>query len=99
MIHAAVVVAALLTLIPFLAAAFFPSYLSGVSRTWPTWVRLVQPAVLCVPYLLVAGSTGTFHWDWLALYGLVPVVVALLLWQAGRGDPERRGDWVGFLVF
>jgi uncharacterized protein len=98
MIHAAVVIAALLTLMPFLAAAFFPSYLSGVSRTLPTWVRLVRPAVLCVPYLLVAGSTGTFHWYWLALYGLVPVAIALLLWQAGRVDPERRGNWRDFLV-
>jgi uncharacterized protein len=97
-IHAAVVIAALLTLIPFLAAAFFSNYVRGFSETLPTWVRLVRPAVLCVPYALVAGSAGTFRWYWLALYGLLPVAIVMLLWQTGRGDPEKRGNWRDFLV-
>jgi hypothetical protein len=92
------VIAGLLTLIPFLAAAFFSSWLSELSGRPPTWVRVVRPAVLCVPYLLVAGSTGTFRWYWLALYAVLPVVVAVLLWQAGRVDPGRRGNWRDFLV-
>jgi membrane protease YdiL (CAAX protease family) len=97
-INAAVVIAGLLTLIPFLAAAFFSRWLSDLSGTLPTWVRLVRPAVLCVPYVLVAGSTGTFRWYWLVLYAVLPVVVAMLLWQAGRVDPGRRGNWRDFLV-
>jgi membrane protease YdiL (CAAX protease family) len=98
MINVAVVIAALLTLIPFLTAAFFSNYVSDFSRTLPTWVRLVRPSVLCVPYLLIAGSTGTFRWYWLALYGLLPVVIAMLLRQAGRVDPGRHGNWRDFLV-
>jgi membrane protease YdiL (CAAX protease family) len=97
-INAAVVIAGLLTLIPFLTAAFFSRWLSGLSGTLPTWVRVVRPAVLCVPYALVAGSTGTFRWYWLVLYAVLPVVVAMLLWQAGRVDPGRRGNWRDFLV-
>ena len=102
MIHglrgAAVLIAGLLTLIPFLTAAFFSRWLSGLSETLLTWVRVVRPAVLCVPYALVACSAGMFRWYWMALYAVLPVAVATLLWQAGRVDPGRRGNWRDFLV-
>lgn len=61
-------------------------------------LRLLCPSVLCVPYLLVACSTGTFHWSWLALYAMLPVALSILMWQAGRVDPEQRGNWRDFLV-
>jgi uncharacterized protein len=95
---AAVLIAGLLTLIPFLTAAFFSRWLSGLSETLLTWVRVVRPAVLCVPYALVACSAGMFRWYWMALYAVLPVAVATLLWQAGRVDPGRRGNWRDFLV-
>lgn len=98
MLNPAILIAALLTLLPFLAAAFFASRLAGLAATLPTAARLLGPAVLCVPYLLVACSTATFHWGWLALYALLPVTLSALMWQASRVDRDQRGNWRDFLV-
>jgi hypothetical protein len=91
-------IAALLTLAPFLAAAFFPQAALR-ARLLPVWVQLTLPVVLCLPYLLVAGAAGVFNPGWLALYALLPVAVAVLLWQAARRDPgqppQRRGPVAG----
>jgi uncharacterized protein len=91
-------IAALLALVPFLVAAFFPQWAAGRARALPLWAQLVSPAALCVPYLLVAVAGGVFHWGWFALYALLPVAVATLLWQAGRADEDQRGNWRDFLV-
>jgi uncharacterized protein len=98
MISPAVLIAALLTLTPFLTAAFFARHVAGMGEMLPTWARLMAPAVLCVPYVLVACSAGMFWWGWMALYALAPIAVAMLLWQARRVDPGRRGNWREFLV-
>jgi uncharacterized protein len=97
-INTAVVIAAVLTLVPLLGAAFFAGRLGGVGAGLPTWVRLLRPAVLGVPYLLVASSAGMFRWGWLAVYAGLPVAVAGLLWVAGRVDAEKRGCWLDFVV-
>jgi hypothetical protein len=98
-INTAVVIAAALTLMPFLWAAFFAGRLRERQKeALPTWVRLARPSVLCVPYLLVASSAGIFQWRWLVLYAVLPVVVAVVLWQAGRSDPQQRGTWLDFAV-
>jgi membrane protease YdiL (CAAX protease family) len=91
-------IAALLALVPFLAAAFFPQWAAGRARSLPLWAQLASPAVLCMPYLLVAVGGGIFRWGWLAMYALLPVAVATLLWDAGRTDPNQRGNWRDFLV-
>jgi hypothetical protein len=92
-------IAALLALTPYLAAAFFPQWAAGRVRALPLWAQLASPAALCVPYLLVAVAGGVFQWGWLALYALLPVAVASLLWQAGRIDPSsQQGNWRDFLV-
>jgi membrane protease YdiL (CAAX protease family) len=96
-IHALVVFAALLTLLPFLFAAFWPLNVQA-GRRLPAAVRIVRPAVLCVPYAMVAISYGQFRWGWFALYLLLPVLVAWLLYRAGVADPAQRGDWRDFLV-
>jgi hypothetical protein len=96
-IHAAAVVAALLTLLPFLLAAFWPFSVEAVQRI-PLGVRIVLPAVLCVPYAMVAISYGQFRWGWFALYLLLPVVMTLLLYRASVADVTQRGDWRDFLV-
>jgi hypothetical protein len=96
-IHGSVVVAALLTLLPFLFAAFWPLNVQAAQR-FPTVVRIVQPAVLCVPYAIVAISYGQFRWIWFALYLLLPVVISLLLYRASVVDPTQRGDWRDFLI-
>jgi membrane protease YdiL (CAAX protease family) len=94
----AIVIAAVLMLIPFLFAAFFARELRGLAAGRSTGVRLLGPAVLCVPYVLVACSTGMFRWYWLALYGLLPVAVGMLLWQARHVDSAQHGNWRDFLV-
>jgi membrane protease YdiL (CAAX protease family) len=94
----AVAIAAFLTLIPLFAVAFFGESIARRAQTLPTWVRMVRPAVLCVPYVLVSGAGGMFRWRWLLLYALLPVVVAGLMLQAKRVDPERLGTWRDFLV-
>jgi membrane protease YdiL (CAAX protease family) len=92
------VVAALLTLTPYLAVAFFPDAATACVRALPIRARLACPAALAIPYLLVACGAGMFRWGWLALYALAPVAVALLLGQAARVDADQRGNWRDFLV-
>jgi uncharacterized protein len=98
MLRPPIVIAACLTLIPFLAAAFFGASLARYSETFSIWVRLLCPAVLCAPYALVRWSAGDFRWGWFALYALLPVAVAALLWQAKIVDSARHGDRRDFLV-
>jgi membrane protease YdiL (CAAX protease family) len=95
--HAAVVVAALLTLVPFLVAAFWPMSTEAVQRV-PLSARIGLPAVLCLPYAMVAISYGQFRWGWFALYLLLPPAIALLLYGASVRDAAQRGDWRDFLV-
>jgi membrane protease YdiL (CAAX protease family) len=96
-IHAPAVVAALLTLLPFLVAAFWRSSVQAVQRL-PLAVRMMLPAVLCVPYAMVAISYGQFRWGWFALYLLLPVAISWLLYRASVADPAQRGDWRDFLI-
>ncbi|HEX7159024.1 MAG TPA: CPBP family intramembrane glutamic endopeptidase [Edaphobacter sp.] len=92
------IIAAVLTLIPFLAAIFSPAAAQRRVQTLPLTARLLSPAFLCIPYVLVAASAGIFHWDWFALYALLPVAVAVLLWQASNVDPDQHGNWRDFVV-
>jgi len=96
-INAPVVIAAVLTLLPFLVAAFWPASVQMIQRL-PVAVRVVLPAVLCVPYGMVAVSYGQFRWGWFALYLLLPVVISLLLRRASVADAGQTGDWRDFLV-
>jgi membrane protease YdiL (CAAX protease family) len=94
----ALIIAAVLTLIPLVATAFFSTGVAAwVKGLWLP-LRLLCPVVLCVPYVLVTCTLGVFRWDWLALYALLPVAVAGLLWQAGEADRAQRGNWRDFLV-
>ena len=107
------VAAALLTLAPFLAVAFFPAAVVGSRvRALPLWAQLASPAALSIPYVLVALGAGIFRWQWFALYAALPVLIAVLLWQAARVDPDhppqqqgpvaggpgQRGNWRDFLI-
>ena len=98
MFSSAVVIAAVLTLAPFLAAAFFASQFSRLRQVLPAGLRVVCPSLLCVPYVLVAQWGGVFRWHWLVLYALLPVAIAVLLEHARRSDPEQRGNWRDFFV-
>jgi membrane protease YdiL (CAAX protease family) len=96
-IHALAVIAAVLTLLPFLLAAFWTRIVQDARRV-PVAARVALPGVLCVPYAMVAISYGQFRWGWFALYLLLPVAIALLLYWASVSDPAQRGDWRDFLV-
>ncbi len=98
MITPANLIAALLTLVPYLAAAFLPERSIAWTYRLPLWGRLFAPCVLCVPYVLVAASAGILGWRGVVLYACLPVAVGILLWQAGLVDPEQRGNWRDFLV-
>ena len=98
LLNPAVAIAALLTLIPYLAAAFFGERSIALTLKWPLWIRLLAPAALCIPFVLVAGSTGVPNWRGVVLYASLPVAIGILLWQAGQLDPEQRGNWRDFLV-
>ena len=91
-------IAALLNLLPFLAVGFFPQAVSAQVRKLPAWAQLALPVLFCVPYVLVACGAGVFRFQWFAIYALLPVAIAALLMQAGKVDPEQRGNWRDFLI-
>jgi membrane protease YdiL (CAAX protease family) len=91
-------IAAVLTLIPFLAALFFPSAVERRATAFLLPVRLLFPAVFSLPYTLVSISSGRFHWYWFLLYLLLPMAVSLLLWQARHIDPNQHGNWRDFTI-
>ena len=113
MITPANLIAGLLTLIPFLGAAFFPQGAATGVRRLPLWAQLLFPAALSAPYVLVARGAGVFRWGWFALYAVLPVAIAGLLERARRADcgnpPQplesvagnpggQRGNWRDYLV-
>jgi membrane protease YdiL (CAAX protease family) len=90
--------AALLTLLPFLYAAFFPRQLAGIAGRLPTHLQPLPPALLAIPYALVTLASHTFHGQWFLLYALLPVAIALLLQRAAVEDPTQHGTWRDFFV-
>jgi hypothetical protein len=92
------VIAALLTLIPLLASAFFSQRVAGCARRLPAWAQILCPSALSLNYVLVTCAAGLFRWGWFALYALLPAAIAWLLRQAMIADPGQRGNWRDFLV-
>lgn len=93
-----IIIAAVLTLIPYLTAAFFPTLLARPAKQIPAAVRLLRPALLCIPYVLVSWSTHTFRWNWLVIYAVLPVAIVGLMWNARAADPDQHGDWRDFFA-
>ncbi|UWZ81720.1 CPBP family intramembrane glutamic endopeptidase [Occallatibacter riparius] len=79
------VIAAVLAMAPYLAAAFFADWAAGRARTLPAIAQMVLPALLCFPYVLVSVDAGAFSWRWLAVYAVFPAAIAL----AARAMPEE----------
>jgi membrane protease YdiL (CAAX protease family) len=71
------VIAAVLALAPYFAAAFFSARFTVGARCLPKWAQIAAPALLSLPYVLVSTDTGEFHWRWFAVYLLFPVGIAL----------------------
>jgi uncharacterized protein len=61
-------------------------------------VRVAAPAVLVVPYLILAALNHRLRWEWCVLYALLPVLMAWLMEQAAAADPEQRGNWRDALI-
>jgi membrane protease YdiL (CAAX protease family) len=93
-----IILAAILTLIPLLAAAFFLQRILTLTQSIPTPLRLLAPAILCIPYILVTHSYGDFTLRWLVLYALLPVAIAALLHNARLADPRQRGTWRDYFI-
>jgi len=92
-----IVIAAVLALVPYLAAGFFPErFVAGV-RSFPVLVQTLVPSLLCVPYLLVSVDRGVFSPRWLALYAILPVAMAALM-AFSRSGRKGRNYWLEFLI-
>ncbi|HEY2469376.1 MAG TPA: CPBP family intramembrane glutamic endopeptidase [Terracidiphilus sp.] len=89
---------AVLLVAPMLIAAFCPAPVEKLGRIVPRILRIGAPALLGLPYALVADSFGTFRLGWFALYALLPVAIAFLLEQAREKDSAQRGNWRDFAV-
>jgi membrane protease YdiL (CAAX protease family) len=93
-----VVTAVLLILLPMLFAAFWPERFGALGRGLPKPVQIALPALLCLPYALIADAFKIFNWGWLALYALLPAAIAFVLEQARGADKRGRGNWRDFAI-
>jgi len=93
-----VAVAFILALAPVFAFGLAGESCAAGAARQPLPVRLVLPALLAVPYLIVSLAAHTLHARWLLAYLLIPIVTAALLALAARRDPEQRAHWLDFLV-
>lgn len=85
-------------LVPAAAFGFFGEpTLRAISR-WPDWLRVSAPALLVLPYIATVVPHHMFRWGWCALYAALPVLIAWLLAQATRVDPEQRGNFRDVLI-
>ena len=92
------VIAGLLALAPYIGAAFFAGRGEGCARRWPVSAQVLLPGLLCVPYLMIALTVGSFRWQWLAVYVFVPMGVAALMVVRNRMPGRSWGDGIEFLI-
>lgn len=94
---ATVIAAGLCLLLPAALAWGGAAVVRALDRL-PLVARLLLPCWSCVPYLLVSIPRGIFQIHWLTIYGLLPVLIAFVLWRARERDPQQRGHWLDFAV-
>jgi uncharacterized protein len=87
-----------LELAPAAAFGFAGDRVAKAISQWPRLLRLFIPALLELPYAVLAAHQHSLRWQWMALYTFLPVIVAGLLMQASVADPEQRGNWRDALV-
>ena len=89
-----VVIAVLLAeLVPAAAFGFAAERVTNIVQRLPLAVRVALPAILVVPYIVIAASQQMLRWQWCLLFAGLPVVMAWLLVRAAAADPEQRGNW------
>ena len=85
-------------LAPAVAFGLAAGPLTRTVQRFPAALRILLPAILVIPYLVIAASHQMLHWQWLAFYAVLPVVIAWLLSQASRADPHQLGNWRDALI-
>jgi hypothetical protein len=89
----AVITVLALELAPAAAFGFAGERVTAAISRCPRLLRLLIPALLAMPYAVLALQHHAFRSEWMLLYTLLPVIVAALLMQASVADPEQRGNW------
>jgi len=87
------VAALVIELLPALAFGLATERVQRVISFWPWFWRIAAPALLVLPYTIVALSFHLFRREWFAIYCVLPAGIAWLLNQAAAADPEQRGNW------
>jgi uncharacterized protein len=67
-------------------------------HAWPRIARMLAPALFASFYALASAPQHMFRWQWFVFYAALPVVMAWLMEQAVRTDPEQRGNWRDALI-
>lgn len=87
-----------LELAPAAAFGFAAERVAQTMGKWPAVLRVLLPAILVFPYVVIAVSQHIFRWEWFALYAALPVMMAWLMTQAATADLEQRGNWRDALI-
>ena len=85
-------------LLPAAVFGFAGERFARAVARWPRVLRIVAPAVLGIPYIILSAAHHIFRWEWSAVYTFLPVAMAGLLAQAADADPEQRGNWRDALI-
>jgi|SRR5579862_374013 uncharacterized protein len=88
----------IIELVPAAAFGFAGESVSRHINRWPTFVRIVTPALLALPYAILAAAHNILRIEWFGLYAALPVVMAWLMTKAAAADPEQRGNWRDALI-
>lgn len=88
----------LLEFIPAFAFALWAERVSAAIQRLPGMLRVLLPGLLGIPYAALASWNHIFRWEWLTVYCCLPIVIAWLLGQAARVDPEQSGNWRDALI-
>ncbi len=91
-------IALVLLLAPLFAFGFAADHCVRAAQSLPTPARLALPAVLVIPYLIVAFGSHLLAVRWLLVYLCAPVLLAALEGLAAKLDPAQRGHLIDFLV-
>lgn len=84
--------------VPALAFGLATERVQQAISAWPRFWRVVAPGLLVVPYAVLAAGSHILHWEWFALYVLLPITIAWLTARAAIADPEQRGNWRDAIV-
>src|SRR5579862_7631130 len=85
-------------LVPAAAFGFAGEAVRRRIRRWPACVRIAAPALLALPYAVLAGAHHNFRLEWFGLYAALPVLMTLLAMHAAAADPGQRGNWRDALI-